>query len=262
MSRISILSLNIWNYNEPWMHRRNLIIDLVRRSSPDLIGFQEIRHDGNRDVDGKNQAEQLAESLPDYQYIFRPAQRDPERDQWEGLAIFSRHPFVNSSFTELSRDPSDNRDNHQRIVLHGEFQIGGERIHLFDTHLSLSRDGRVRTTQEITAFTDRYPGPKVLVGDFNEVSHEQPIRHVVTQAGFIDSWEMLHPEDTGLTYSNSNAYVKNESENGGRRIDYVFSRDGAEVERCEIVGNVPDDEGEFPSDHFGLFADVLLGNGR
>jgi exonuclease III len=84
----------------------------------------------------------------------------------------------------------------------------------------------------------------------------------VTQAGFIDSWEMLHPEDTGLTYSNSNAYVKNESENGGRRIDYVFSRDGAEVERCKIVGNVPDDEGEFPSDHFGLFADVLLGNGR
>ena len=126
----------------------------------------------------------------------------------------------------------------------------------------MSKEGRIRTTQEITAFTDRYEGPKVLVGDFNEVSHEEPIRHIVEQASFSDSWERLHPDEPGLTYSDANTYVDNEPDNGGRRIDYVFARDGAKVERCEIVGNVPDSEGHFPADHFGLIAEVCVENSR
>ena len=258
VNRIVILSLNIWNYNEPWLIRRALIADLVSTVSPDMIGFQEIRHDVKRNLDGKNQAEQLAEVLPNYQYIYRPAQRDAERDQWEGLAIFSRYPFKNSSYSTLSRNGSDNRDNHQRIVLHGEFDIGGSRFHFFDTHLSLSREARKRTVREVTAFVDRYTGPKIVVGDFNEVSHEDPIRHVVEESSFCDGWASLHPEEAGLTYSDKNRYIEDESETGGRRIDYVFGKAGATIERCEIAGNTAAADGHFPSDHFGLVAEVSI----
>ncbi len=35
----------------------------------------------------------------------------------EGLAIFSRLPIVESSWTPLSRDNADREDDHQRILL-------------------------------------------------------------------------------------------------------------------------------------------------
>jgi endonuclease/exonuclease/phosphatase family metal-dependent hydrolase len=144
-------------------------------------------------------------------------------------------------------------------VLHGEFDIGGNPFHFFNTHLSLSREARKRTTREVTAFADRYSGPKILVGDFNEVSHEDPIRHVVEEASFCDGWAFLHPGAAGLTYSDTNRYIKDESETGGRRIDYVFGRDGTTIERCEIAGNTASEDGHFPSDHFGLVATVSIG---
>jgi exonuclease III len=63
---LRILTLNIWNYNDPWPKRRALITETIQKHQPDLIGFQEIRHSGEHDEDGKNQAQQLAECLPDY----------------------------------------------------------------------------------------------------------------------------------------------------------------------------------------------------
>ena len=129
------MSLNIWNYNPPWPRRRELIVRAVRETDPDIIGFQEIRHDGARNDAGRNQAEQLAERLPDYRFVYRPAQRDPEDGRWEGLAVFSRLPFRSSSHIELSRDASDGRDNHQRIVLHAEIETPAGPLHFFNTHL-------------------------------------------------------------------------------------------------------------------------------
>jgi len=49
----SQLKLNIWNYNEPWLKRRSLIIQTIRQHNPELIGFQEIRRSADQpDADG------------------------------------------------------------------------------------------------------------------------------------------------------------------------------------------------------------------
>ena len=96
-NQIRILTLNIWNYNNPWLTRRALIIKTIQQHNPDIIGLQEIRHSDEHDIDGKNQAQQFADHLSDYTYIYRPAQQNPERNQWEGLSIFTRFPLSSSS---------------------------------------------------------------------------------------------------------------------------------------------------------------------
>jgi endonuclease/exonuclease/phosphatase family metal-dependent hydrolase len=251
------MTLNIWNYNDPWPRRRELIVDAVREVDPDVIGFQEIRHDGARDEDGRNQAEQLAARLPDYQIVIQPAQVDAGSDRWEGLAIFSRLPIASTDHVELSRDPSDSRDNHQRIVLHAEIDTSAGSLHVYDTHLSLSREGRRRTVREIAAFIDRNAAPAVLVGDFNEVPEEEAIHHIAEGAGFLDAWPALHPDDPGHTFSSDNPYTNADD---SRRIDYVFLRQGdlAHLRACRRIADRPASDGHCPSDHYGLVVDLEL----
>ena len=256
-AHIRVMTLNIWNHNDPWPRRRELIVDAVREVDPDVIGFQEIRHDGARDEDGRNQAEQLSARLPDYQIVSEPAQVDADADRWEGLAIFSRLPIASTDHVELSRDPSDSRDNHQRIVLHAEVDTPAGPLHIYDTHLSLSRDGRRRTVREITAFTGRYAAPAVLLGDFNEAPGEEAIRHITDGAGFLDAWPALHPDAPGHTFSSDNPYTKTDD---SRRIDYVFLRLGnsARLRTCRRIADRSAPDGHCPSDHYGLVVDLDL----
>ena len=57
MSTIRVLDLNIWNYNEPWPARRDLIVDLISDAQPDIVALQEIRYH-ERTADLQHQADQ------------------------------------------------------------------------------------------------------------------------------------------------------------------------------------------------------------
>lgn len=263
---LRVCTLNIWNYNEPWPTRRQLIADTINEHTPDIIGFQEIRHSGQKNDNNKNQAQQLAELLPDYTYIYQPAQQNPEKDEWEGLSIFSRLPIQASSFIKLSVDPEDNRDNHQRIVLRAQVQTPAGAFNFFNTHLSLSQQGRIRTTQEITTYVNTYTGdlPSVLVGDFNDTPDQTSIRHITETANLIDTWAQQNPNDLGHTFSNENTYirVKNHDKRKAHRIDYIFAQapknNGGHVLSCQRIADQPNADDLYPSDHFGLIADISL----
>ncbi|MDA0710413.1 MAG: endonuclease/exonuclease/phosphatase family protein [bacterium] len=265
---LRVCTLNIWNYNDPWIRRRQLIVDTIREWQPDVIGFQEIRHSGSKNDGNKNQAQQLAQTLGDYTYIYQPAQRNPEKDEWEGLAIFSRLPIVGSSFVNLSLDPTDARDNHQRIVLHAQLNGPAGSFHFFNTHLSLSEQGRIRTTREITDYVAQYAGdlPSVLVGDFNDTPDRMSIRHITGDAGLCDVWDHLNPDNPGWTFSSENAYVRqrNHDTRKAHRIDYIFAQprsgETGRMITCKRIADTADPDGLFPSDHFGLIADIALGD--
>jgi endonuclease/exonuclease/phosphatase family metal-dependent hydrolase len=263
---LRVLTLNIWNYNDPWPTRRQLIVNTIKEHNPDIIGFQEIRHSGKKNDTGKNQAQQLAERLADYVYIFQPAQRNPEKDEWEGLAIFSRLPILGSSFNELSVDPSDDRDNHQRILLRAQIQTASGAFNFFNTHLSLSQKGRIRTTREITDYISHYSGdlPSVLVGDFNDTPDQTSIGHITKTANLIDTWADQNPTDPGWTFSSQNPYVRDRSSDKRKahRIDYIFAQPShtgpGKAISCRRIADQPDADGLYPSDHFGLIAEFSM----
>lgn len=246
-----VMTLNIWNYNEPWLERRELIAALIRQYAPEVIGFQEIRLHKDRDV--KNQAEQLAELLPEYKHrVWQPAQVSSE-DRWEGLAVFSQAPITHSDHLPLTRDESDPRDApHQRIVLHADIEWeNGKKLAFYVTHLSLSATARERSVRELEQFVQETRGssPAVVVGDFNAEPHTPPMRYLLEKAAFADAWTALYPDELGYTFASYKTQ---------RRIDYILTTAEVEVNECLVVGDKPNVAGHWPSDHCGVVADLVF----
>jgi endonuclease/exonuclease/phosphatase family metal-dependent hydrolase len=71
--RVTVLSLNIWNYRGEWAARRERIARVIREVAPDVVGLQEVRHDP-RYARGVDQAAQLAR-LSGLHHVYGPAMR-------------------------------------------------------------------------------------------------------------------------------------------------------------------------------------------
>lgn len=265
MTAVRILDLNIWNYNEPWPTRRDLILDLILDTEPDVVALQEIRY---RDwtLDPRHQAGQILAGLPGYSAIWHPAHYWPPggrenmgEKEWEGLAILSPHPVVDQAVLRLSRAPEDPRDNFQRLVQGAQVRTPAGPFWLFNTHYPLSAPARARVAVESLDFCVQTAGdvPFALVGDFNAEPQDLPIRYLTGQAEgdghtdrLIDAWVACHPTDPGYTHPAWGPI---------KRIDYVFVPPTVTVQEIEVVGAVPDRETASPSDHCGLLATLQPG---
>lgn len=255
----TILGLNIWNYNEPWPVRRELIAQMIQEAVPDLVALQEMRYHSTYAEDPRHQADQLLSRLQGYQAIWQPAMYYAPSEanggiRWEGLAILSRLPIVDHRHIRLSRDPEDPRDSHQRIVLGVRAITSHGPLWLFTTHLSLSARARERTIVEMSDFVRETAGQELfaITGDLNARPYELPIRFLCGEATlndhqvrWIDAWQSRYPQVAGYTHS---AWEPNQ------RIDYLFVPCADMIRDITIVGEEPNAEGIYPSDHLGLYA--------
>lgn len=260
MQTIRLLDLNIWNYNEPWTVRCDLIVDLILDSQPDLVALQEIRYCDWR-LDPRHQADQILAGLPGYRSVWQPAHywpagspKMPGEQQWEGLAILSPHPIVDRAVAHLSRAADDKTDTFQRIVLGAQVRTPGSPLWLFNTHFPLSSRARARVAVEAAEFVTQTAGrlPFVLTGDLNAQPEEPTIRYLSGREAIggqtttlIDAWTFRHPDRPGYTYP---------AWGPQQRIDYVFLSPQIRVQTIEVVGQVEGPEITAPSDHCGLFA--------
>ncbi|HKE12072.1 MAG TPA: endonuclease/exonuclease/phosphatase family protein, partial [Myxococcota bacterium] len=112
--------------------------------------------------------------------------------------------------------------------------------------------------------------PPILVGDFNAEPDSSEIRFLTglgtlraRSVYFHDSWRVAGARrgdpEAGFTWSNRNPYARANLE-PDRRIDYIFTgfpmRDGVGLlESCRVVCDEPQD-GVWPSDHFGVYAEL------
>lgn len=252
---LDVMSVNIWNFNH-WRPRQRILRDSLIGAVPDLVGFQEVRSRRRAETDeSRFQVADLAELLPGYQYAYAPAMTFEEGEELhsEGLAVFSRYPILEVEAVPLSRDADDPGDFHQRLLLRARVAAPIGPVDFYVTHLSLSRDARLRTIEEIGR---RVAGPRdtpaVLVGDMNCVFDDEA-GDWAARYGLTDAWKALHPDQDGWTFN---------SWEPKSRIDYIFSRglrpekvsiQGAESvpnERLWATGGVRDMKDQlFPSDH-------------
>jgi endonuclease/exonuclease/phosphatase family metal-dependent hydrolase len=144
---------------------------------------------------------------------------------------------------------------------------------VFCTHLNWQHDhSHIRQLQvaALAAFVAGFGsgGFSALVcGDFNAEPTSDEIRMMTGQARcpvpgvvFRDAWRQAGDGGAGFTWSNVNPYAAAELEPSSR-IDYVFvappdKKTGAgHVVACAVMGDQPVG-GVWPSDHFGLIADL------
>ncbi|XP_072177383.1 uncharacterized protein [Diadema setosum] len=282
-----ITTYNIWNFNSLYpgehkfyAHRMNQMGKLLADSGSDIIGMQEVRYSHEySDFPGPCQVAQLAEHLMNYQYIYQPAvnhwQGHLGRSE-EGLAIFSKHPILSQGFILLPRNKSDPEDSgHQRICLHAEIEHSFLGIvHVFVSHLSLSRVARERSVVEIWRYMQHFSGLALLMGDFNAEPHEKSMSflrgetelHGHRTDNLVDAWRFFYdeprpdapytyredePRDIGLTFSAIDKHLR-------KRIDYIYVRltDDTKLQDVSLV-----DDGkrghQAASDHIGVSAVIV-----
>jgi len=180
----------------------------------------------------------------------------------------------------LSRVPIAHYEWHRpRMSRHAFLEIvpEGDRVRFFGVHLSAvhaawTERRRVRELRALLKSIERHQsGFHVLAGDFNTLApgelldiRQLPQRlralvwlsggrirwqtiRIVLDAGYVDVFRALHPEDPGLSFPTWNPHV---------RLDYIFvPRHVSRVSSCRMVDH-PDTK--TASDHFPLLAEFAF----
>ncbi|EFA85821.1 hypothetical protein PPL_01052 [Heterostelium album PN500] len=277
-----ILTYNLWNYNNPWKQRRNMIVDNIVKQDPELIAFQEARYcqwEGETDYmpnprmmgQERNQIQHLVNLLSfqnkKYHYTFIPSMvyLNGQQMQYEGLAILSKYPIKDTSSIKLSRDFNDNEDVHQRSCLRVLVDTPNGPLNLLTSHFSLSLSGAVRNAFEVTNYTKQFESPQIFVGDLNSVPDSHAIQFLVGKV--VENNQTGDFQDSFTDWTSTNRpvdFVGTYSTLGGtpnKRIDYIMKR-GAELELVDFkqLGSEPQPADDDPnrevyaSDHLSLVA--------
>jgi endonuclease/exonuclease/phosphatase family metal-dependent hydrolase len=174
-----------------------------------------------------------------------------------GLGILSPHPIERHSYLPLPPEP-DARIGRQ-TAFHATVAAPVGRIELVTVHLTpRSEEARLAAVEFLLAFLADFPTDAtiVMVGDFNTEPESRSIRMLTgagegdgPRSGLRDAWVLANPADPGATMP-SHAPVS--------RIDYIFVGPGLGVVDARRIGNQPDPDGFFPSDHLGVGATLAI----
>jgi endonuclease/exonuclease/phosphatase family metal-dependent hydrolase len=260
---VSVLTLNVWHNNGPYPERRILIRDWITRLRPDLIAFQEVLRGP-----GCDQLHDLTDGFG-YHTDFVSAVTFWNDTTLEfGNAVAARWPLLDREAIVLP----DAGDGEMRAALSVTVDAPFGPIGFTITHLNWKPHHgwiRERQVQAVCALSRRRRPvdgfPPIIAGDFNAEPDSTEIRYVKglhaldgRSVHFHDAWAIAG-DGAGITWSNRNPYARQALE-PDRRIDYVFAgRPLANgiglIESCRVVCDMPED-GIWPSDHFGVYAEL------
>ena len=217
---------------------------------------------------------------------YRHTERDGAPFVPGGQLVLARHPITRTAAAVL---PGRQR----RTVLVATVEVAGHAITVATSHMeSFLDDGPTRSEQLDVVFEMLAPAEHgVFLGDFNFGDGEQPETGRLAPR-YVDVWRVLHPGDPGFTWNNDQNPMAGIGAFAGepnRRLDRVLVRSPLLRPRSiRIIGNTPvgervltlrdraiieppdrrtSDSGEptiavFPSDHYGLLAELALGGNR
>ena len=174
----------------------------------------------------------------------------------EGPAILSRFPIAATEVYDL---PRCQRWLDPRVALRADIQTPAGVVAVFSAHTSRD-DCQTRRVAELAG--EPSGRPAVVMGDFN-TGETAPALGAFRDRGFVDLFRAANPDAPGLTVWQR---IDAPSPTVFRRVDYVFVKagDGGEATAvsARLVLNTPvtrEDGGAlWPSDHYGIFAEVAL----
>ena len=234
-----------------WENRRELLVDTIRRSDPDVFGTQELFY---------SQGEYIARELPQYDW-FGVSRRGNHED--EHMGVFYKRgklfPLESGTFW-LSERPTEAGSmswnvSLPRIVTWARFrESSGREFWLYNTHFPHRADdaaARYECAKVIAKdIAERVPAGAdlVLIGDFNSAA-DSDVHELLTRS--LKDSRSTAKQKLGVETTSSRWTGQKE----GRRIDWILYRGGL---RPLLNETVEFHRGErYPSDHYPVFVEFV-----
>lgn len=240
-----------------WQDRRDLVLRIIRRHAPHIVGTQEgMTH----------QLEYLRQKLaPAYAMIAEGRIWD-ESSQYPTLFYRTGDlTLLEAGEAWLSKTPDvhlskDWDSGFPRMMNHGTFRqhsTGREFIALV-THLDhVSNQARLEQAKLVAEWLASRSEPAMVLGDFNDWPGS-PVHRVLT-AGYremIDTWQALCREE------DEQSMTRHDRAGNPRkyRMDWILHSPGFAVSDAAILRDSED--GLYPSDHYPYLAELEWNDGR
>ncbi|MGZ3806409.1 MAG: endonuclease/exonuclease/phosphatase family protein [Pseudobdellovibrionaceae bacterium] len=236
-----------------WNNRKFLVVDLIKKRAPDLIGLQEAE---------QFQIKDLATMLEDYDWF--GVGRDDGKEQGEATTIFyrrNRFSLQSQKTLWLSETPEvvsrgwDGRLNRTVTILKLKDNFSqGREFYYYNTHLDhIGQQARYEGLRLIVRWMDANSEklPLILTGDFN-FTRDFPAYNIAA-SWLLDAQfaSQTPPEGGNQTFNGFGS-----STDPNNKIDYIFVNDSWKVLSHRISNELY--EGRYPSDHFPVEARISL----
>lgn len=262
MSKLRVVTLNTWKGDGAYRARVSAMTEQLQALAPDIVALQE----AFATTDGAlSTSRTLAEVLgmDHVAYAMREKMRNVEgvaAPSTSGLCVLSRWPLRDTMARTL---PSDERDG-ERGALFVAVEAPLGMVRLVNTHLTHLRDADALREEELRlVLTEpwlREPATiRLLCGDLNSEPDSETIRSMrrVGKWHIVDACGIASRRAPTMSHRNTNL----NGEARDRAIDYICSLAPTAAAQPRVIGGVTIDQPSddvFPSDHFGVFADISL----
>jgi endonuclease/exonuclease/phosphatase family metal-dependent hydrolase len=263
MTRIKVLTLNLWDVGHALDQRDCLLVSGLGRLRPDIVCLQEVsRHPTTQRI----HSELFAVPCGLGHHLFSGlGENEPKRAElprnMEGLSILSIYPALRQQAVALPYFPGDV----PRQIFMAQLAIGRHRVIVATTHLAFPAafaDERAIQMRKALDAIDRFAaqgdvGAIILAGDFNDQVNSPAIQAILqSKHGFRDAYAACQPNDPGVTFTSRNPYVGSGYQ-PGIRIDFVFATPNLKPITCTLAFDGTHDL-DFVSDHLGVLCDFAL----
>ncbi len=258
--RLRVATLNLRREWDRWSERAPLVVAELAQLQPDLIGLQEVSVPLDQARWLANQVEPALEGRAYFVYQ-QPA--PGRRGRREALAILSRWPAAHYDRISLGKVPivPKSLSRPERMAQRVRIEpLPGVRLDFVNTHLHyVSKHWLVRVRQVTRLLrwsTGDEKATQVLVGDFNDTPGSEPIKRV--KARMRSAYAAVHGEEPAYTDPTP---LRSPGSEQRKTLDYIFVSPQVRVLDARLTFDqaAPDDPSLYPSDHFGLMADIQIG---
>ncbi len=241
-----------------WRNRKQLVCDVIRQCSPDVLGLQEAF---------RFQLDEFNQRLPEYGEIGTGRDGGTKGEYSAILYRKDRFEVGESGTFWLSDTPTTPSahwgNNCLRICTWARLTDKNSRrsFYIYNTHLDhQSQPAREKGVRLIMQYMQKrmHQDPAVLMGDFNSGENNPVIGYLKgtgkfadpSTAPMVDSFRILYPDTKVAGTSNSGFQGRSD----GPKIDYIFVTPDTRTVEAAIVRT--NREGRYPSDHFPVTAQL------
>jgi len=267
LMQIKIMSFNIRYLNRHdgkniWENRKELVIHIINKYNPDIIGFQEVKYP---------QYQFLTEKLDSYHH-YGVGRKDGKHKGEHSLISYKKgFKCIESDTFWLSSTPNKPSKRWggflKNIIIHQHLPrivswcklktTENKEFYIYNTHFPLRKQARLHSIELIEKkIRPNKDKPLILLGDFNfdpfSKEYKQMTQILDDSYNNINEEEPIPPPTTFHGFTG--AKIKSKSPEKVGRIDFIWINQKIKIKEIKIIMDNPSEDSQiYPTDHWPIF---------